>query len=174
VNVRAEATTASDIVDSFPAGTQFELIDGPVEADGYTWYQVQGVGDLAGVQGWLVTDFMDVIEPAPAGGEQVTGDQTVTDILAGIAEPSTPAAGTPTAAEGEFAVGDTVVTTVENLRLRPEPTTEGEPITTLPLGAELEIVGGPQEDGEFTWYEVEVVADGTTGWVASDFFEAAE
>jgi quercetin dioxygenase-like cupin family protein len=168
VNVRAEATTESDIVDSFPAGTQFELIGGPVEGEDYTWYQVRGVGDLADVEGWLVTDFMDVIEPA---GELATGDQTVTDILAGITEPSTPAAET---APGEIGVGATVVSNVENLRLRPEPSTEGEAITALEIGTELEIIGGPEEAEDFTWYEVEVVADGTTGWVASEFIELPE
>lgn len=64
VRVRTEATTASDIVESYPAGTQFELVDGPVEAEDFTWYQVVGVGSLSDVEGWLVTDFMDVIEPA--------------------------------------------------------------------------------------------------------------
>jgi uncharacterized protein YgiM (DUF1202 family) len=162
VNVRSEATTDSEIVDSFPAGTQFEIIGGPEEGESYTWYEVRGVGDLSDVEGWLVTDFMDVIEPAPAGEQQASSGT----------EGATPPAATP-AAEGEFATGDTVVTTVESLRIRSEPSTEGEAINTLPLGAELTIVGGPEEAEDYTWYEVEVTDTGATGWVASDFLEAS-
>jgi quercetin dioxygenase-like cupin family protein/uncharacterized protein YgiM (DUF1202 family) len=165
VNVRSEATTDSDIVDSFPAGPQFEIIGGPVEGESYTWYEVRGVGDLSDVEGWLVTDFMDVIEPAPGGAG--AGEGT------GGASAATPAAAGTPAAEGEFAVGDTVTTTVENLRIRQEPSTEGEAINTLPLGSELEITGGPREAEDYTWYEVKVVSTGATGWVASDFLEAA-
>lgn len=160
VNVRSEANTDSEIVDSFPAGTQFEIIGGPEEGESYTWWQVRGVGDLESVEGWLVTDFMDVIEPA-AGGQ------------APAAPTGTPvASGTPVA-EGEFSTGDTVTTTVEALNVRSEPSTSGEVVDQVFAGSEMEIVGGPEEAEDFTWYEVEVVDTGSTGWVASDFLEAS-
>ncbi|MBA2759772.1 MAG: SH3 domain-containing protein [Chloroflexia bacterium] len=85
VNVRAEPTTASDIVDTYPVGTQFELVGGPVEAEDFVWYEVVGVNNLSDVQGWLVTDFMDVIEPATGvatgqdDGSAGTGDLATTD-----------------------------------------------------------------------------------------------
>jgi quercetin dioxygenase-like cupin family protein/uncharacterized protein YgiM (DUF1202 family) len=165
VNVRSEATTESDIVDSFPAGTQFEIIGGPEEGEGYTWYEVRGVGDLSNVEGWLVTDFMDVIEPAPGGAQP----STPTPAASG-----TPAAGGTPVAEGEFQVGDTVTTTVEALNVRSEPSTSGEVVDQVFPGSGMEIVGGPEEAEDFTWYEVEVVDTGSTGWVASDFIEAAD
>lgn len=175
VRVRAEATTESDIVGTYTAGTQFELIDGPVEGEDYTWYQVRGLGDLADVEGWLVTDFMDVIEPAPAGAQSGESDDIDTsiigDVLTGaVAGDSTPAAD----ATGELTVGAIVVTTEENVRIRAEGNAGAEIFTTLPLGTELEIIGGPTEADGFVWYEVEVVGEGITGWTAGDFLELAD
>jgi uncharacterized protein YgiM (DUF1202 family) len=164
VNIRSEASTDSEIVGSYPAGTQFEIIGGPEEGESYTWYQVQGVGDLSDVEGWLVTDFMDVI--TPAAGSQAPADGT------GEAAATPSASGTP-AAEGEFARGDTVTTTVEALNVRSDPSTSGEVVDQVFPGSGMEIVGGPEEAEDFTWYEVEVVDTGVTGWVASDFLEAA-
>ncbi len=171
VRVRIDATTSSDIVDSFPAGTQFEIIDGPVEGENYTWYQVRGVGDLEGVEGWLVTDFMDVIEPASGNAAQTSDGSSGTD----------EAEGTPTAAAtaeattgGEFSQGDTVVTTEENVRIRTEPSVNAEILTAVPAGTQLEILNGPEEAEEYTWYEVQVVGGDTTGWTAVDFLEASE
>lgn len=164
VNIRSEATTDSEIVDSFPAGTQFEIIGGPEEGESYTWYQVRGVGDLSDVEGWLVTDFMDVIEPAT--GAQASADGT------GESAATPTASGTP-AAEGEFAEGDTVTTTVEALNVRSEPSTSGEVVDQVFPGSAMEIIGGPEEAEDFSWYEVEVVDTGVTGWVASDFLEAS-
>ena len=160
VNIRSEANTNSEIVDSFPAGTQFEIIGGPEQGESYTWWQVRGVGDLESVEGWLVTDFMDVIEPA-AGGQAPS---------APTATPS--ASGTP-AAEGEFRTGDTVTTTVEALNVRGEPSTNGEVVDQVYPGSAMEIVSGPREAENYSWYEVKVVDTGTTGWVASDFLEAS-
>ncbi len=161
VNVRSEANTNSEIVGSYPAGTQFEIIGGPQEGENYTWYQVQGVGDLADVEGWLVTDFMDVIQPAAGGQAQPSPTATPT------------AGGTPAAA-GEYRTGDTVTTTVEALNVRSEPSTSGEVVDQVFPGSAMEIVGGPEEAEDFTWYEVEVVDTGSTGWVASDFIEASD
>ncbi len=164
VNVRSEASTESEIVDSFSAGTQFEIIGGPEEGEGYTWWQVRGVGDLESVEGWLVTDFMDVIEPAT--GAQAP-DEEPDD------EDATPSTDATPAAEGEFAEGDTVTTTVEALNVRSEPSTSSGAIATLDAGTELQIIGGPEEAEDYTWYEVDIPAIGDSGWVVADFIEAA-
>jgi quercetin dioxygenase-like cupin family protein len=170
VRLRADASTSSDIVDSFPAGTQFEIIDGPVEGESYTWYQVRGVGDLESVEGWLVTDFMDVIEPAsgtaqPSDGSAGTDEAAATPSAEATAEATT---------SGEFAAGDTVVTTEENVRIRTEPSVNGEILTAVPAGTQLEIISGPEEAEDYTWYEVQVVGGDTSGWTAVDFLQASE
>jgi uncharacterized protein YgiM (DUF1202 family) len=204
VNVRAEATTASDIVDTFPVGTQFELVGGPVEAEDFVWYEVVGVDNLADVQGWLVTDFMDVIEPATGvatgqdDGSAGTGDLAGTDdadasvvsalegldidpddaeadealsALDGLDLDGAGAEETPPPVT-DIEVGAIVATVDENLRIRAEASTSGDIIIAVATGTQLEVIGGPEEAEDFTWYQVQLVDDPTvSGWVASNFLE---
>lgn len=182
VRIRADATTGSEIIDSFPAGTQFELTDGPVEGEDFTWYAVQGIGDLSDIQGWLVTDFMDVIEPAPADAQQPADevDETTPEAEEEATEVAEEpeATATPEEAEAEppadIAVGATVATTEDNVRIRDEGNLAGEIINAYPAGTEFEVVDGPVEADDFTWYQVEVVETGETGWTVVEFLEVVE
>jgi|HigsolmetaAR201D_1030396.scaffolds.fasta_scaffold22270_2 Bacterial SH3 domain. len=50
LRVRAEAGTSSAIVARIPEGSEVKLLEGPTEADGYTWWKVeaeQGTGWVA-------------------------------------------------------------------------------------------------------------------------------
>ncbi|MGC4106342.1 MAG: SH3 domain-containing protein [Thermomicrobiales bacterium] len=76
---------------------------------------------------------------------------------------------TPPAAE--IAVGGTVVTT-EEVNMRPEASTAGDPIAQIPAGTTLTVIEGPQDDGTYTWWKVED-AQGDTGWVVSDYIQAS-
>lgn len=59
VNVRSEATTSSEVLSVFLDGTQVQVIDGPVEAEGFVWWQITGNEVTAG---WIVSDYLIVIE----------------------------------------------------------------------------------------------------------------
>ena len=59
VNVRETASTSSAILTVFLDGTQSQTIDGPVEAEGFIWWQVTGNEVAAG---WIVADYLVVIE----------------------------------------------------------------------------------------------------------------
>lgn len=59
VNVRAEPSTASEVLTVFLDGTQVQVIDGPVEAEEFVWWQVTGNEVEAG---WIVSDYLIVIE----------------------------------------------------------------------------------------------------------------
>lgn len=54
VNFRSEPSTDSDIVDVLLDGTEMTVIDGPLDAEGYTWWQVEGDAGT----GWLVQDYL--------------------------------------------------------------------------------------------------------------------
>lgn len=153
VNLRAEPSVNGEIVDQLAAGVELEVIGGPTEADDYVWYQVR-VTSEGGSEGWAVADFLSGVsaatEEAPA--------------------PEAEAESTPTT--GQFAVGSSVVTIEENVRLRPEPNTGSEAIDVLPLGTALTVTGETESGDEFTWVPVET-ADGLTGYVVTDFIEAA-
>ncbi|HUG14101.1 MAG TPA: SH3 domain-containing protein [Thermomicrobiales bacterium] len=56
--------------------------------------------------------------------------------------------------------------------LRSEPTTESEVITVLLDGEVLEVIDGPQESQDFTWWNV--TNESGTGWVVADYLEVIE
>lgn len=58
VNMRSDATTSSDVVQQLALGDTFTVADGPVEADGYTWWLL--VDDESSVAGWVADDFLEV------------------------------------------------------------------------------------------------------------------
>lgn len=159
VNMRAEANTTADVVDQVSSGVEVEIIGGPVEGESYTWYQVQ-VAD-GGSSGWVASDFLDGITQQPA------------------AEP-TPTAGASDTADGTasssrtFQTGDTVQLTEDGVRIRAEGNLGGEIIDVFSAGTQFEVTGDPVDADGYTWYPVTSVDDPTiTGWVTSDFIEAA-
>jgi uncharacterized protein YgiM (DUF1202 family) len=54
VNLRAGTGLDADILDKLSTGTTATVLDGPVETDGYTWYQL----DVNGVTGWVASDYL--------------------------------------------------------------------------------------------------------------------
>jgi hypothetical protein len=110
-----------------------------------------------------------VAQETPAAGDNQAGGESESPPPADDAAPTEPPADTG----ATFADGDAVVVT-EDVNLRPNPTTEGDPLMVVPAGEQLTITGGPEEGEDFVWWEV-VTADGaTTGWVVEDFLEPAE
>jgi Bacterial SH3 domain len=59
VNVRSEAATTSDVLTVFLDGTQVQVIDGPVDSEGFIWWQITGNEVAAG---WIVDDYLVVVE----------------------------------------------------------------------------------------------------------------
>lgn len=60
VNVRDDATTDGNIVDTLDAGVVMTVVAGPTTADNYDWYQVEfenASGET--VQGWVASDFIE-------------------------------------------------------------------------------------------------------------------
>ncbi len=55
LNLREGAGTAHGRVKMLPEGTTVDVIGGPTEADGYTWWQVQ---DTTGTSGWAVEQYL--------------------------------------------------------------------------------------------------------------------
>ncbi len=55
VNLRADATTASDVVTVVSQGQKVSIADGPRDADGYVWWKIT-LED--GASGWIAADFL--------------------------------------------------------------------------------------------------------------------
>jgi hypothetical protein len=56
VNLRADATTSADVATVLAQGQAVSIAGGPIDADGFTWWQVT-LED--GTQGWIAGDFLD-------------------------------------------------------------------------------------------------------------------
>ncbi len=54
VNLRSDATVDADVLTTLNDGTWATVVDGPVSADDYTWYQI----DVDGLTGWAAGDFL--------------------------------------------------------------------------------------------------------------------
>lgn len=74
---------------------------------------------------------------------------------------------------GELAIGGSALITENGVNLRPDPTTEGEPVTTLAEGTVVTVNAGPEEAGGFTWWQITVDDTELTGWVVVDYLEPA-
>ena len=55
LNMRAGAGTGHARTKTLPEGSVLEVIGGPREANGYTWWQVR---DEAGVSGWVADEWL--------------------------------------------------------------------------------------------------------------------
>lgn len=58
VNLRADSTTDSGVVDVLLDGTELTVVGGPIDDGTYIWWQVEN----ASVSGWLVEDFLEVAQ----------------------------------------------------------------------------------------------------------------
>ena len=91
-----------------------------------------------------------------------------------VAAPTTPPENTdvenPCANMPAYEV-DTLVRTTAAVNLRPGPTTDGEPITELQPGTQLQITGDFVEAGQCDWWPVTVVDTGQSGFVIEQYLE---
>jgi uncharacterized protein YraI len=60
LNYRTDPGLGGDIVDILPEGTEGAILDGPVYADGWTWYQLglPGYGPDGDTPGWVAGEFL--------------------------------------------------------------------------------------------------------------------
>jgi hypothetical protein len=69
-----------------------------------------------------------------------------------------------------IAVGATVVITDDDVRLRSQPSLEGEELALLRAGTLFTIIGDAQQGSSITWWQVEdPTAPLTRGWVAAQY-----
>jgi uncharacterized protein YgiM (DUF1202 family) len=61
LNVRSGPGIQNDVVFRAPKGQTFKVIDGPQQADGFTWWKVQSTAD--GKEGWAVAVYLNVAQP---------------------------------------------------------------------------------------------------------------
>lgn len=108
--------------------------------------------------------------------EPVTPTLQVLPTLATFTPAPVEVAATPTgepaaAPATTLAVGSKAVANAgAGLNMRSNAGTGNSIVQRLPKGAEVEVIGGPKEANNYTWWQVRDSA-GVTGWVASEFLD---
>jgi hypothetical protein len=171
VNVRAEPSVNSEAVQQLDEGIELTIVDGPQEADDYTWWQVESTGDDPVVLGWVAADFIELVggTPEPQATEESTEEPTEEPT-----EEGTPSASPEAVADADIQEGDIVAITEDNVRIRGEASINSEPVDVFLAGTEFEVTGEPVDADDFTWYPVTLVSDDSiSGWIVADFIEPA-
>lgn len=71
-----------------------------------------------------------------------------------------------------IAVGQTVLVTEDQVRLRATPGLDGELISYLAISTRFTVIGGPQQASGLTWWQVEDPTQPLVrGWVAADYLQ---
>jgi hypothetical protein len=117
-----------------------------------------------------------VIAPTP-GPPATEPTATVASAAPPPTQPPAPATVAPTvSAENPCAslpvyeVG-TLVTTSEQVNLRDAPSTEGNIVTELPAGSQLQVTGAFSEAGQCDWWPVTITATGQSGFVIEQYLQ---
>ncbi|MGH2533826.1 MAG: SH3 domain-containing protein [Thermomicrobiales bacterium] len=99
LNVRADATLDADVLDVLPVGAELSVADGPIDADGYTWFAVTSSDFGAG---WVAGQFLAVVgstETVETESEEPAADEATAAETVEADEPDADA--TPEATEDE-------------------------------------------------------------------------
>lgn len=142
LNVRSGPGVGYAVVTSLETGAHMCVLSGPVNDDGYTWYQIRTTG--GSVTGWVVSDFTRLYV---AGGCETTSPP------------------------GTYAAGDQIIVVDGPLKVRSQPGTIYTVVYDLPIGSHLCVLGGPISADGFSWYEIQTTGGSVRGWVASEYTE---
>lgn len=145
LNVRDLASTAAKQTGKLDNGAVVTLTDGPVQANGYTWWKVD---NGAGLTGWI------------AAG-------TATDPwIAAVQTANTPAAGGAKLVNRPVKLGDRVEVTTQDklLTLRDAAGTGANAIARAKAGTQFIVRGGPVRQDGYLWWQLE--GDQLKGWAA--------
>lgn len=140
MNFRNGAGLGAAVIGSLAAGSTGTVIGGPVNANGYRWWQVR---TSSGSQGWAASNWM----VRTSGGSD---------------QPTDP----PPSSGGKFNIGDTARVT-ENLNMRTGASTGNGVIAVLPAGTTGRIAAGPSSGSGYTWWRIET--NYGSGWVVQDW-----
>ena len=169
-NVRDAASRNGALVGSIPGGEVFNVLEGPVCADGLNWWSV----DYDGLLGWTVEGsgseyWLEPYDPAAVTPEPTaapTAEPTSTPVPQPVTDFEPPIEAVNVLGVGVQArvINDDPDSDTVTLTVRAEPGRDGGPVAQAQEGDLLTIIGGPEEVDGLRWWQVETEG-GSTGWV---------
>jgi hypothetical protein len=153
VNVRAEPSTRAQQVGRLNVNTNLTILEGPQQADNYTWWRVD---NGAGLAGWVASgpENDPWLVPAVAAATAAPA-------------PTVETPGAPKPVNRDIKVGDRVQVTTEQgqvLTVRNDAGTSAAPVARVLRGTLFTVKSGPIKQDNFTWWELE--GDKLNGWAA--------
>lgn len=153
--LRAHPSTASDRVGSIPGGETFTVLEGPVCADGYNWWQV----DYAGQVGWTAegngdTYFLVAFNPTPTATPGPVQDF----------DPPHPFVNQLANGVRARVINDGYQTQPLRLRLHEEPGLSTATTGVVQEDTLVTVEDGPQQVDGLRWWFIRT-EDGQHGWV---------
>jgi uncharacterized protein YgiM (DUF1202 family) len=149
INVRDKAGTSGKQVGKVGTGQTVTLRGGPVQADNFTWWQID---NGAGLTGW--------VSMGPANDPWLNPDSAAPAI--------TPATGGGRLVDRPIKVGDIVqVTTLESrvLTIRDGAAKDANATAHVLPGTQFTVKGGPEDRDGITWWQLE--GEEVSGWAAA-------
>ncbi len=141
LNYRDRPSSGANLLGQFATGILVTVLDGPITADNYTWWQID---DGQGNVGWAAE-----------------GD--------GETEWISPRLGDPQPANRAPQVGDRVRVTMPaggQLSVRSQPGINAALVARANPGQEYSVLAGPQQADGFTWYQIRSDDGALEGWAA--------
>ncbi|HXF63612.1 MAG TPA: SH3 domain-containing protein [Caldilineaceae bacterium] len=138
LNYRDLPDTDGALLGQFGSGVVVTVLDGPVTADNFTWWQID---DGQGNVGWAAE-----------------GD--------GETQWISPQLGAPQPSNRSPRVGDRVVVSGGQLSVRSQPGVNATLLTRVNSGQEFTVLAGPQQADGFNWYQIRSDDGSIEGWAA--------
>lgn len=152
LNMRSSASTSGGLLLQLATSAVVTVLEGPVSADGYTWWRVD---DGSGNTGWVVQGDGTDQWLTPNSG-------------AGSGSAAVPVDRSPR-------VGERVVTNT-SVSVRSLPSTSANMMTYTAQGQQFSVLAGPQSADGYVWFQIRsddgtiegwaAEGDGTTRWLS--------
>lgn len=182
VNIRKQPEQGSEPISSSSVGKEITIL-GKVETSGTTWYQVYVDSNTVG---YVRADMVEVGEgDIPAVSAEVSTSDTGTDTDSSQTDsaetdsaamaPSGSGTGAQVQAQEEMAFQYATINITA--RVRPDPSTSGNPVESLAPGKQVVVSGKSEGSDGNTWYFVNYTgANGSerTGYIRSDLLDLGD
>jgi uncharacterized protein YgiM (DUF1202 family) len=139
LNLRDTATSTGSVIAELAAGSVATVIDGPVEADGYAWYQL----DVDGTTGWAARDFLAY---GVNDAAQVSVDTATSEVVS----------------------GDVAYVNTDSLNVRDIAGLDGSIVETVYTGETVTLTGTYETVDGYEWALVQTALD-NNGYLASEY-----
>lgn len=177
VNIRKQPDQGSEPIGSSSAGKEIS-IRGKVDVSGVTWYQVYVDSNTLG---YVRADMIEAGEgDIPTVSVEASAPDTSTDAdssQTGGADGVPTGSGTGAQIDAQEEMPFQYATTNTTARVRPEPSTNGNPVESLAPGQQVVVSGKSEGSDGRTWYFVNFTgANGSekTGYIRSDLLDLGD